>query len=556
MIQPTSSKPSAPFSLSAHTDNSNYPTPAINTQPNSLAASFPKNSHLLQVPQVEQTPRRFLSAVAKIDLETELNPFEESFCDLTLPPPSEPEKKKVDSPKPVLPSLATISPTLNLPLDDRGNLIPWEKAVEGRTPPALQINKPKSSGNTPSIKENCTQCQGGNPATTRADPHITTTGNSEDASQISQRSATPTLTSVPPQRTNQPLERQSTQAPIQSTQPSTMHHSHPLATAVSMQTLNGYPGAQPFLYQYQAPPVSNVPLSIQQYNAQNQPQLTLMDLANAVHPAQAQVDQSSQQMQYYSPESFADMTAVPPTIQSIPPHYSINPSALPSPAQTNSNNFKGKRKTPPAVSTAAGLPSRRSERVAKLQTEGLSDVPVSPASPVAVSAAQNLLSLVSAVPPPHFNVIFDGAQQNVLLQSDVNGNAQGEQKNGSKRRKRGSKTPQDASTASSSYLVDLNGVEVPPIPPLKKGNSKRKVNYDRLDSKRKSFLERNRQAALKCRQKKKHYTAQLQARIDYFTMHNTQLQAQINSFREEIGRLRMAIDRNLPLCPSAGQGLI
>ncbi|KAL7751042.1 Transcription factor [Sorochytrium milnesiophthora] len=84
---------------------------------------------------------------------------------------------------------------------------------------------------------------------------------------------------------------------------------------------------------------------------------------------------------------------------------------------------------------------------------------------------------------------------------------------------------------------------LPHIPPQKKGNSKRKVNYDELDDKRKFFLERNRMAAFKCRQKKKHQVAATQAKTEYLTLHNDQLQTQIAEFQAEVARLRRAIDQ-------------
>jgi len=57
------------------------------------------------------------------------------------------------------------------------------------------------------------------------------------------------------------------------------------------------------------------------------------------------------------------------------------------------------------------------------------------------------------------------------------------------------------------------------------------------EEKRKNFLERNRQAALKCRQRKKAWLAQLQAKNEYLENENERLTNALVSSREEISRL-------------------
>ncbi|KAG2187522.1 hypothetical protein INT44_005211 [Umbelopsis vinacea] len=56
--------------------------------------------------------------------------------------------------------------------------------------------------------------------------------------------------------------------------------------------------------------------------------------------------------------------------------------------------------------------------------------------------------------------------------------------------------------------------------------------------KRKNFLERNRQAALKCRQRKKQWLAELQNKVEYLSTDNEKLQTQATSLREEIINLK------------------
>lgn len=58
------------------------------------------------------------------------------------------------------------------------------------------------------------------------------------------------------------------------------------------------------------------------------------------------------------------------------------------------------------------------------------------------------------------------------------------------------------------------------------------------DEKRRNFLERNRQAALKCRQRKKAWLSDLQGKVEILAQENEQLTEQANSFREEIIQLK------------------
>ncbi|KAI0029523.1 hypothetical protein K488DRAFT_80108 [Vararia minispora EC-137] len=74
-----------------------------------------------------------------------------------------------------------------------------------------------------------------------------------------------------------------------------------------------------------------------------------------------------------------------------------------------------------------------------------------------------------------------------------------------------------------------------PSPPAGKKGQQKKPETE--EEKRKNFLERNRQAALKCRQRKKAWLAQLQAKVEFLTQENERLQAALVSAREEIARL-------------------
>ncbi|CAZ84900.1 unnamed protein product [Tuber melanosporum] len=58
------------------------------------------------------------------------------------------------------------------------------------------------------------------------------------------------------------------------------------------------------------------------------------------------------------------------------------------------------------------------------------------------------------------------------------------------------------------------------------------------EEKRKSFWERNRLAALKCRERKKKWIANLEEKVERFSRENAKLSAQVISFREEIVSIR------------------
>ncbi|KAI8333876.1 hypothetical protein BC941DRAFT_329741, partial [Chlamydoabsidia padenii] len=69
----------------------------------------------------------------------------------------------------------------------------------------------------------------------------------------------------------------------------------------------------------------------------------------------------------------------------------------------------------------------------------------------------------------------------------------------------------------------------------RKSHTRKRFNDD---EKRKKFLEKNRQAALKCRQRKKQWLIDLQAKVNYLTDDNEQLQIQCNLMRIELTQLR------------------
>jgi ATF/CREB family transcription factor len=71
-------------------------------------------------------------------------------------------------------------------------------------------------------------------------------------------------------------------------------------------------------------------------------------------------------------------------------------------------------------------------------------------------------------------------------------------------------------------------------------------------------LERNRQAALKCRQRKKAWLASLQARVEYLSTENERLASALVSSREEISRLSALVGGAVigPGGPTVGPGVV
>ncbi|KAJ6011337.1 hypothetical protein N7451_002749 [Penicillium sp. IBT 35674x] len=75
------------------------------------------------------------------------------------------------------------------------------------------------------------------------------------------------------------------------------------------------------------------------------------------------------------------------------------------------------------------------------------------------------------------------------------------------------------------------------------------------EEKRRNFLERNRVAALKCRQRKKQWLANLQAKVELFTTENDALTATVTQLREEIVNLKTLLLAHKDCPVSQAQGL-
>jgi len=80
--------------------------------------------------------------------------------------------------------------------------------------------------------------------------------------------------------------------------------------------------------------------------------------------------------------------------------------------------------------------------------------------------------------------------------------------------------------------------------------SDNEMQGDNDDERRKNFLERNRQAALKCRQRKKQWLANLQAKVEFFSQENEALNNEINDLRGEMIQLKTILHSHRD-CPQA-----
>ncbi|KAI9756769.1 MAG: hypothetical protein M1815_002941 [Lichina confinis] len=102
---------------------------------------------------------------------------------------------------------------------------------------------------------------------------------------------------------------------------------------------------------------------------------------------------------------------------------------------------------------------------------------------------------------------------------------------------------------ASESADDFDEGDLPPEPANPSG---RKMTDE---EKRRNFLERNRVAALKCRQRKKQWLANLQAKVEIFGSENDALSAQVAQLREEIVNLKTLLLAHKDCPVSQAQGM-
>ncbi|EPB84110.1 hypothetical protein HMPREF1544_09098 [Mucor circinelloides 1006PhL] len=124
-----------------------------------------------------------------------------------------------------------------------------------------------------------------------------------------------------------------------------------------------------------------------------------------------------------------------------------------------------------------------------------------------------------------------------------------------------SKRSRQVSNANSSCSEDSSFIISTPSKPTNKKPRRQKkssVEQPEDEEKRKNFLERNRIAALKCRQRKKQWLQNLQTKVEYLAADNEQFHMQANALRDEVIRLKtlLMIHKDCPLNPSALQAAL
>lgn len=92
-------------------------------------------------------------------------------------------------------------------------------------------------------------------------------------------------------------------------------------------------------------------------------------------------------------------------------------------------------------------------------------------------------------------------------------------------------------TTSADHLQQGQSPE-PESKPKQQSRKKSRPKTAEDEEKRRNFLERNRIAALKCRQRKKQWLNNLQNKVEALTTENEQLQMQVETMREEIMNLK------------------
>jgi ATF/CREB family transcription factor len=184
-----------------------------------------------------------------------------------------------------------------------------------------------------------------------------------------------------------------------------------------------------------------------------------------------------------------------------------------------------------------------------------------------LSDAKSLYSNVpSSATAGQSKSMANGSKQQRLQDAQVPQPKNGKRKNGmvvegskkaSKKTKGTAKTEEFSPSGESDELVDESNYDMSGVNGGMHDYSN-EVGADE-DEKRRNFLERNRQAALKCRQRKKAWLASLQAKVEYLQTDNEHLQGSVGALRNEVMFLKsqlMQAQRQLAahgLAPQADQ---
>ncbi|ORY14026.1 Aft1 HRA domain-domain-containing protein [Clohesyomyces aquaticus] len=120
------------------------------------------------------------------------------------------------------------------------------------------------------------------------------------------------------------------------------------------------------------------------------------------------------------------------------------------------------------------------------------------------------------------------------------------------KRKASEETPKAGNKKAKSAHEDEDMDSDEDTSPKPEGEGGRKMTDE---EKRKNFLERNRVAALKCRQRKKQWLTNLQAKVEIYSTENDALTATVGQLREEVVNLKTLLLAHKDCPVSHAQGL-
>lgn len=123
-------------------------------------------------------------------------------------------------------------------------------------------------------------------------------------------------------------------------------------------------------------------------------------------------------------------------------------------------------------------------------------------------------------------------------------------------RRKANETPGKTQSNKRQKMNSLSSLDrLESSPPLEEDEPLNKDGKKMTDDeKRKNFLERNRVAALKCRQRKKQWLQNLQAKVDLYSQENDALTQAVASLRDQNHQLRQILSQHKDCPVSAQQG--
>ncbi|KAJ3190090.1 hypothetical protein HDU85_000381 [Gaertneriomyces sp. JEL0708] len=449
---------------------------------------FPPGVSPSPLPTIDQTPNRFLQNCAKLDLEP--NPFEVSFLaqQAGSPIPEPPSGTGfASSPNPVLPPLVP-SPRYHTGIQDGHHKFPFAQPA-GFVPPPGSLLTPISaalaslSDQGPSAGTAAASRPNVNPGADRGAPStVPATGSqamvADMASTTSEKSfAVPAA------------------AGFQHPQQHHHHHQHHQPQPQSQPAPYAYPNTVPA---GSAVPIQAASPTQSMAHDSNYPLAAYPSREYMPHPASGAPTSATiysghaQQSPYRHPGYL-------PNNDPLAPHAAAAPvPAAPHPDYRRPSTQNGSQVS---AAVTVGTPVQSAATTVNV-------TPTSDDSPL----------------PPHSSVSVAG----------------------SRKRARETQSPTDTPIAAAAADTcaptpakssKRRGSAVSATSSRNAGKSGGSIHEDQ-DEKRRTFLERNRQAALKCRQKKKQWMADLQKKVDFLSTDNETLQHQATQLREEILNLK------------------